>query len=68
MPTRNLAKDVLDELLDDKSLDASRINVTVDGNNVELSGSVRTFHEKDDNDLASSARAGLDANGLAVRK
>jgi osmotically-inducible protein OsmY len=48
MGSTNLAKDVLDELLADKSLDASRINVTVDGNNVALSGSVRTFHEKDD--------------------
>jgi len=48
MGSSNLAKDVLDELVADKSLDASRINVAVDGNDVALSGSVRTFHEKDD--------------------
>jgi osmotically-inducible protein OsmY len=93
MGSTNLAKEILDELLADKSIDASRINVTVDGANVVLSGAVRTFHEKDDAgtdawrvrgvhdvkndltvdtdaervldaDLTSSARDGLDANGL----
>jgi osmotically-inducible protein OsmY len=93
MARTNLAKDVFDEVLGDKSIDSSRINVTVDDGNVVLSGVVGTFHEKDDaatdawrvrgvndvkNNLAvdttaagvldaeliTSARAGLDANGL----
>jgi osmotically-inducible protein OsmY len=96
MGSTNLGKDVLDELLADKSLDASRINVTIDGANVLLSGSVRTLHEKDDagtdawrvrgvhdvtnnltvdadaervldDDLVTSARAGLEANALVPK-
>jgi osmotically-inducible protein OsmY len=93
MSNAQVTRDVLDELLWDDSIDASRITVAADGGHVVLGGSVNYFHEKWnagedakrlngvrdvvnditvdlaqrtvlDDDLAKSARAGLDANSL----
>jgi osmotically-inducible protein OsmY len=96
MSNAQVTRDVLDELLWDDSIDASRITVTADDGRVALGGTVNYFHEKWnagedaqringvrevvnditvdtaerkvlDDDLAKSARAGLDANGLVPK-
>jgi osmotically-inducible protein OsmY len=93
MSNAQVTRDILDELLWDDSIDASRITVSAEDGNVVLGGTVNYFHEKWnaaedarringvrdvknditvdtaerkvlDNDLATSARAALDANGL----
>lgn len=45
MRDAELARNVLDQLLGDQSIDASRINVIADDGKVGLSGVVDTFHE-----------------------
>jgi osmotically-inducible protein OsmY len=96
MSNAQVTRDVLDELLWDDSIDASRITVTADDGHVVLGGTVNYFHEKWnagedarringvrevvneidvdtaqrtvlDDDLAKSARAALDANGLVPK-
>jgi osmotically-inducible protein OsmY len=96
MSNAQVTRDVLDELLWDDSIDASRITVTVDDGRVVLGGTVNYFHEKWnagedaqritgvrgvvneiavdtaqrtvlDDELARSAHAGLDANGLVPK-
>jgi osmotically-inducible protein OsmY len=96
MSNAQVTRDVLDELLWDDSIDASRITVTADDGRVALGGTVNYFHEKWnaaedarringvrevvnditvdtaqrkvlDDDLAQSAKAGLDANGLVPK-
>jgi osmotically-inducible protein OsmY len=96
MSNAELTRDVLDELLWDDSIDASRITVSADDGRVVLGGTVAFFHEKEqagedasrisgvrdvvnqievdlttrdllDDDIAKSARAGLDANGLVPK-
>ena len=46
MNDADLARDVLDELLWDDSIDSSRINVTADDGKVVITGIVNTFYEK----------------------
>src|SRR5262249_26568559 len=46
MQDSEIARDVLDELLDDARVDAGKIDVNVDSGNVTLTGAVLTFHEK----------------------
>jgi osmotically-inducible protein OsmY len=43
-----LQRDVLDELLNDKRIDAAHLTVTTDGGKVTLSGRVGTYGEKSD--------------------
>jgi osmotically-inducible protein OsmY len=96
MSNAQVTRDVLDELLWDDRLNASRITVSADDGNVLLGGVVDFYHEKwnagedanrilgvrhvtneitvdtaarqvRDEELAASARAGLDANGLVPK-
>ncbi|HKA04710.1 MAG TPA: BON domain-containing protein [Acidimicrobiales bacterium] len=96
MSNAQVTRDVLDELLWDDAIDASRITVTANDGRVVLGGTVNYFHEKwnagedaqrvvgvrdvvneiavdtaarqvQDQDLARSAQAGLDANGLVPK-
>jgi osmotically-inducible protein OsmY len=96
MSNAQVTRDVLDELLWDDTIDASRITASADDGRVVLGGKVNFFHEKwsagedarritgvrevvndievdlgtrdlFDDDLASSARAALDANGLVPK-
>src|SRR4051794_10890568 len=96
MSNAQVTRDVLDELLWDDRLNASRTTVTADDGNVVLGGVVDFYHEKwnagedasrvlgvrhvtneitvdtaarqvRDDELAASARAGLDANGLVPK-
>jgi osmotically-inducible protein OsmY len=96
MSNAQVTRDVLDELLWDDTIDASRITASADDGRVVLGGKVNFFHEKWnagedawritgvrdvvneievdlstrdllDDDLASSARAALDANGLVPK-
>jgi osmotically-inducible protein OsmY len=96
MSNAQVTRDILDELLWDDTIDASRITVSADDGRVVLGGTVNYFHEKWnagedawringvrdvvneiavdiaarqvlDDDLALSARAALDANGLVPK-
>jgi osmotically-inducible protein OsmY len=96
MSNAQVTRDVLDELLWDDTIDASRITVTADDGRIVLGGTVNYYHEKWnatedaaringvrdvvneiavdaaarkvlDDDLALSARAALDANGLVPK-
>ena len=96
MSNAQVTRDILDELLWDDTIDASRITVTADDGRVVLGGTVNYFHEKWnagedaqringvsevvndiavdtaerkvlDDDLAQSAHAALDANGLVPK-
>jgi osmotically-inducible protein OsmY len=46
MSASQLEQDVMDQLRGDASIDASRIKVSADGNNVVLSGVVDSLHQK----------------------
>jgi osmotically-inducible protein OsmY len=96
MSNAQITRDVLDELLWDDRIDASRVTVEADDGTVVLGGTVNYYHEKwnagedanrvvgvrsvgneievdtaarkvRDDELAASARAGLDANGLVPK-
>jgi len=46
MPNAEITRDVLDELLWDDRIDASRLTVTTDDGTVVLRGTVNSYHEK----------------------
>jgi osmotically-inducible protein OsmY len=59
MSNAQITRDVLDELLWDDRIDASRVTVTADDGTVVLGGTVDTYHERYDAEDDASRVVGV---------